>query len=147
VAYTEGGHARRRVLHHRALEVLEKGGAPAPELARHALAGGLAQQSFKHSVAAGDDAVEVFAARDALEHYERARKLLAEEEEVRTGGGQLGEPSNSDLEHLYTQLGKAYEMADEWGKARAAYEALLALGQQLGEARLEVVALNTVPIC
>jgi len=90
--------------------------------------------------------MEVFAARDAIEHYERARSLLAEEEEVRTGDGQLGEPPNSDLEHLYTQLGRAYEMADEWGKARVAFEALLALGQQLGGARLEVVSLNNLAI-
>jgi DNA-binding SARP family transcriptional activator len=47
VAYTESGHARRRVLHHRALEVLEEMGAPAAELARHALAGRrLAEPSF-----------------------------------------------------------------------------------------------------
>ena len=90
--------------------------------------------------------MEVFAARDAIEHYERARDLLAGEE-VRTGGGrQLGKPSISDLAHLYTQLGRAYELTNEWGMARAAYEALLTLGQQLGEARLEVVALNNLAI-
>src|SRR3712207_8609194 len=43
VAYTEAGHARRRVLHRRAFEVLEEGRAPAAQLARHALAGGLAR--------------------------------------------------------------------------------------------------------
>ena len=37
VAYTEMGHARRRLLHRRAFEVLEEGGAPAAQLARHAL--------------------------------------------------------------------------------------------------------------
>src|SRR3712207_5062622 len=37
VAYTEMGHARRRLFHRRALEVLEEGGAPAAQLARHAL--------------------------------------------------------------------------------------------------------------
>jgi len=145
VAYTEMGRARRRVLHRRALEVLEERGAPAAELARHALAGGLAQQAFRHSVAAGDDAVEVFAARDAIKHYERARKLLAEEG-VRTGVRQLVEPSIPDLRHLYTQLGRAYELTKERGKARAAYEALLALGRQLGEARLEVVSLNNLAV-
>src|SRR5918998_1488977 len=102
VAYTEGGQARRRVLHRRAFEVLEEeGGAPAPQLARHALAGGLAEPAFGYSVAAGDDAVEVFAVWDALVHFEKARDLLAEEE-ARTGGArQLGKPSISDLAHLY----------------------------------------------
>jgi predicted ATPase len=144
VAYTEGGRARRRMLHRMAFEVLEKGRAPAAQLARHALAGGLARQAFGHSVAAGDQAVEVFAARDALEHYQRAHSLL--EEEVSTGGGQPIEPSTADLEHLYTQLGRAFEMADEWEKAQAAYETMRALGRQLGEARLEVVSLNLLAI-
>jgi DNA-binding SARP family transcriptional activator/tetratricopeptide (TPR) repeat protein len=144
VAYTEGGRARRRVLHRRAFEVLEEGRAPAAQLARHALAGGLAEQAFGYSVAAGDQAVEVFAARDALEHYQRAHSLL--EEEVSTGGGQPIEPSTADLEHLYTQLGRAYEMADEWEKAQAAYETMRALGRQLGEARLEVISLNLLAI-
>jgi len=43
VAYTEMGHARRRLLHRRAFEVLKESGAfPPAQLARHALAGGLA---------------------------------------------------------------------------------------------------------
>src|SRR5215211_9308337 len=83
--------------------------------------------------------MEVFAGEDAIEHFERARTLLAE---VRTGGRQLAEPPIQDLEHLYTQLGRAYEMADEWGKARTAYETMLALAREVGEAKLEVVSLN-----
>ena len=72
------------MLHRSALEVLEESGAPPAELARHALAGGLAEQAFRYSVAAGDRAVEVFAARDAIDHYQMVRDLLAEE--VQTGG-------------------------------------------------------------
>jgi hypothetical protein len=37
-------------------------------------------------------------------------------------------------------------MTKEGGKAHAAYEVLLALGRELGEARLEVVALNHLAI-
>jgi tetratricopeptide (TPR) repeat protein len=144
VAYTEAGRARRRVLHRRAFEVLEEGGAPAAQLARHALAGGLAEQAFGYSVAAGDQAMEVFAVRDALEHYQRAHSLLTEE--VSIGGGQPIEPSIPALEHLYTQLGGAYELTKEWDKAQAAYETMRALGRQLGEARLEVVSLNHLAI-
>ena len=118
VAYTEAGPARRRLLHRRAFELLEEGGAsPAAQLARHALAAGLAEPAFRYSVAAGDQAVEVFAARDAIEHYQRAQDLLAEAEQ--TGGRQPTERSILDLEHLYTRLGRAYEMADEREKARA----------------------------
>jgi DNA-binding SARP family transcriptional activator/tetratricopeptide (TPR) repeat protein len=144
VAYTEAGNARRRMLHRRAFELLEERGAPPAELARHALAGGLAAPAFVHSAAAGDRAMEVFAVKDAIEHYQRARSLGAEV--LRTGGGQPDERSILDLEHLYTRLGRAYEMADEREKTRATYEALRALGRQLGEARLEVLALNQMAV-
>jgi len=73
--------------------------------------------------------------------YEWARNLLSEE--VRTRGArQPVEPPIPDLKHLYARLGGAYELTEEWGKAQAAYEELRALGRELGEARLEVVALN-----
>jgi len=78
VAYTESGAARRRVFHRRALEVLRDEGSPASELARHALAAGEAEAAFRHFVAAGDEAMAVFAVKDAIAHYEQARRLLAE---------------------------------------------------------------------
>ena len=139
VAYTECGQARRWVLHRRAFRVLEGGNAPPAELAHHALVGGLAKEAFAYSMAAGDEAAEVFAVRDAIGYYELARDLLAAE--AYQPGGAI-EPSISDIKHLYTQLGQAYEMADEWEKARRAYETMLALARETGEASLEVVALN-----
>ena len=139
VAYTEGGRARRQVLHRRAFEVLEGSGTPTAELARHALAAGLAKPSFEYSVAAGDEAAEVFDVSGAIVHYERARDLLTAQEQ--RSGGAL-EPSIPDIELLYTQLGRAYELANGWDKARAAYETMLAFAQVKGEARLEVAALN-----
>jgi DNA-binding SARP family transcriptional activator/tetratricopeptide (TPR) repeat protein len=143
VAYTEMGHTRRRLLHRRAFEVLEDRGAPAAQLAHHALAGGLAEQAFRYGVAAGDDAVEVFAVKDAIEHYGRARDLLTE---ARTKSGQPTKSSIPDLEHLYIQLGRAHELTEEWGRAGEAYEAMLAIGREAGEARLEVIALNNLAI-
>ena len=139
VAYTEVGEARRSVLHRRAFEVLVGRGAPPAELARHALAGGLAEPSLTYSVRAGDDAAEMFAVRDAIVHYERARDLVAAEDHRLEG---RFEPSYQEVEHLYTQLGRAYEMAHEWEKAHATYETMLAFAQEAGEARLEVVSLN-----
>jgi DNA-binding SARP family transcriptional activator/tetratricopeptide (TPR) repeat protein len=141
VSYTEGGQARRQVLHRRAFGVLERRGAPAAELARHALAAGLARPSFTYSVAAGDAAAEVFAVRDVIVHYERARDML--DAGPRAGGI---EPSIADLEHLYIQMARAYEMAGDWEKARVAYEALLAFARGVGEERLEVVALNHLAV-
>jgi DNA-binding SARP family transcriptional activator len=143
VTYTECGQARRWVLHRRAFGVLEGSGAPPAELARHALVGSLVKEAFAYSVAAGDEAAEVFAVKDAIGHYERARDLLAAEEQQ--PGGSI-EPSISDIEHLYSQLGRTYEMADRWEKARETYETMLALARELGEARLEVITLNHLAV-
>ena len=136
------GHARRRLLHRRAFEVLEEGGAPAAQLARHALAGGLAEQAFRYGVAAGDAAVEVFSVKDAIEHYERARDLLTE---VRTGSRQLSEPSVPDLEHLYIQLGRAYELPGV-GQGQGGLRGDAALAREVEGARLEVGALNNLAV-
>ena len=139
VAHTESGQARRRVLHRRALEVLKEGTTPAAQLSRHALAAGLSDQGFRYSLEAGDMAAEVLAIQDAIVHYERAREVLAE---GRINGRSLTEPSIADLEHLYTQLGRTYELTDEWEKARLAYETMLTFAREADEARLKVAALN-----
>jgi predicted ATPase/DNA-binding SARP family transcriptional activator len=143
VAYTECGQARRWVLHRRAFEVLERSDASPAELARHALVGGLVKEAFAHSLAAGAEAAEVFAVKDAIGYYERARDLLAAEEQQ--PGGAI-EPSVSDIEHLYSQLGRCYEMADRWEKAHETYETMLALAQEMAEARLEVLTLNHLAV-
>jgi tetratricopeptide (TPR) repeat protein len=131
------------VLHRRAFEVLEGSGAPPAVLARHALAGGLAKEAFAYSMAAGDEAAEIVAVKGAIGHYERARDLLAAGEQQ--PGGAI-EPSISDIEHLYSQLGRTYEMAERWEQARETYETMLALARELGEARLEVITLNHLAV-
>ena len=75
--YAEVCEARREVLHQRALAFLEAAAAHPAELAHHALTAGLEEAAFRHSLAAGDEAMAVFAVRDAIGHYERARRLLA----------------------------------------------------------------------
>src|SRR6185503_10179869 len=65
VVYTDAGEARQRVFHRRAFEAL-RDGAPAATLAHHALLAHLEDQALQFSRAAGDDAVRLLAARDAL---------------------------------------------------------------------------------
>ncbi|MBI1878429.1 MAG: hypothetical protein HYR94_09415, partial [Chloroflexi bacterium] len=49
--------------------------APPAELVRHALAAGLSERAFDLSVLAGDEAMRLFAVRDAIGYYEQARTL------------------------------------------------------------------------
>jgi tetratricopeptide (TPR) repeat protein len=141
VIYTEVGGARRRVYHRRALRTLEREGTPAAELAHHALAAELSDEAFRHLLTAGDEAMALFAASDAVEHYESARKLLREARDQAGGSSHLVE-----IEHLYVNLGRAHELSGEWEKARATYLSMLTASRDEREPALESVALNRLAI-
>jgi len=47
-----------------------------------------------------------------------------------------------EIEHLYTRLGKAYELNTEWEKARAVYTSMLAYAQDASQLEMESNALN-----
>lgn len=127
VVYATLSDARRRVLHRRAFEWLTAHGAPPAARAHHALAANLVGHAFHALLAAGEDALKIFAVRDAVAFYERARQLS---DDI------LIEPA------LYLQLGRAYELLSESDKAREIFAALLQLARAANEPRAEVAALN-----
>ena len=133
VAYTEAGDARRRIFHGRALQVLEQEGASAAVLAYHALASGSVDLAFRWSMAAGDEAMTVFAVRDAIGHYELA-SLLANEHTLKV-------PVTS-LHHLYSQLGRAYEIRNDAKSAQAVYQTMLETARRMHDTEMECIALN-----
>jgi len=143
VTYAEAGEARRSIFHRRALEVLQEAATPAAVLAYHALAAGLAEPAFRWSLAAGDEAMRVAAVRDASTFYEQARHLLAEPLQSHDLKAML---SASEIEHLYIQLGRAYELNTEWEQARAVYTSLLAYARDACEPLMESTALNCLAI-
>ena len=119
VAYTEAGVARRYMYHRRALALLQDS-LSAAELACHALAAGETEAAFSYLIDAGDNAMDLFAATDAVGHYERARELLREQMEeglpvTRSVGGRDQRVSfpAEEVEHLYVNLGRARELVDE----------------------------------
>jgi predicted ATPase len=112
VVYTEAGDARRRLFHRRALEVLEAARDSAAVLAHHALAAGLAQAAFHHSLAAGREALRLSAVSEAVIHFERALQFVRE--------ASLPEmPDQAVLRDLYMQLGRAYIVGGQTEKALA----------------------------
>jgi DNA-binding SARP family transcriptional activator len=139
VVYAEAGEARRSIFHRRALQVLQAAAAPAAELAYHALAAGLAEPAFHWSLAAGNEAMRVAAVRDAISFYEQARHLMAERSHGHDLGAMLPVP---EIEHLYTNLGRAFELNAQWEKARAVYTLLLAYARDSGQPTMESTALN-----
>jgi hypothetical protein len=81
----------------------------------------------------------VAAVRDAISFYEQARHLMAERSHGHDLGAMLPAP---EIEHLYTDLGRAYELNAEWEKARAVYTLLLAYARDSGQSAMESTALN-----
>ena len=140
VVYTELGEARRQVLHQRALALLHPQGARASELAYHARASGEAEEAYRYSVQAGDEAMAVFAAEDAIMHYEQARSLLQEQKPLQT------ELLPSEVEHLYAHLGQAYAFLKTWEKAQGAYEELLSYARHKPLPTLVSLTLNRLAI-
>jgi tetratricopeptide (TPR) repeat protein len=112
VAYEEAGEARRRIFHRRALETLGEDAAPA-ERAHHALAAGLPEEALRHNLAAGDAAMRVLAARNAIAHYSTAIALAE----------RLGRPDH--LADLRARRGRAYASVAMWADARRELEATL----------------------
>jgi tetratricopeptide (TPR) repeat protein len=128
VVYAEAGEARRRVFHRRALEALQRDSLSAAELAHHALAAGLSDQAFELSVAAGDAAMRVLAAREAVEHYARAREIAE-----RRGWAE-------HVVDLHVRFGKAFVSLARWADARREFEAALeAIGADQAARRGEVL--------
>jgi DNA-binding SARP family transcriptional activator len=112
VVYTEAGDARRRLFHRRALDVLEAAQDSAAVLAHHALATGLAEAAFRHSAAAGQEALRLAAVSDAIVHFEKARQLAQD-------GSLVGAEFESQIHDLYAQLGRAYELSGQHEQALA----------------------------
>jgi DNA-binding SARP family transcriptional activator len=136
VVYTEAGDARRRVFHERALAYLEEKGAPAAQLAHHAYGGGAYGTAFRHSLQAGDEAMDVFAVRDAVFHFERARRTLIEHPQISE------EIDPARRRHMYERLGRAHELVNDWDAAQAVYEEMLADAREAEWPEMEVAALN-----
>ena len=142
-AYAEAGEIRRRVLHRRALETLQAASASPAELAQHALAAGLPDAATRLSIAAGDAAMRLFAARDAIAQYEQARQLVRRSNEYPQPSGEENVVvSLADLSQLYLQLGWAYELSSQFAQAESIYEELLTLARALHEPVMECAALN-----
>ncbi len=138
VIYTEAGEARRKLYHQRAFESIQNTNGPAIDLAYHALAAGLLKQAFHYSLVVGDEARKVFAAQEAITAYEQARHLLEHAENKQELPAIV---STSEVHHLYTSLGCAYELLNQWDQAALVYQQLLSFAQKHQEAKLECEAI------
>jgi predicted ATPase len=123
VVYTEAGDARRHLFHRRALELLAAAQEPEAVLAHHALVAGQAEAAFAHSRAAGEAALRLLAAGEAIVHFEKAR-------EVATEAALAGPVFEAELREVYRLLARAHQLAGEPAQAAAALAELKRPGNQ-----------------
>jgi tetratricopeptide (TPR) repeat protein len=135
VVYAEAGTARRRMLHRRTFEVLQGGNVPAADLAHHALNAGLLAEAIRYSLIAGNEAMNLFAARVALTHFETAWQIVEQ-------SGWPNTISGADKQALYSSLGRAYELSEAWAKAEEVYQAMIAAAQAIESSAMACQGLN-----
>ncbi len=128
VIYRQASEARRRVFHRRAFEILEADTAAAAELARHALGAGWLERAYELLVSAGDEAMRLYAPRDAVQHYNRA---------LETARQSAITPSSD----LYRARGRAHEMTGAFDPARDDLKRALDVAGAQGERKSEGQAL------
>jgi predicted ATPase len=137
VVYTEAGDARRRLYHQQALQSLETSNASPAELAHHALAARLPEPAFRYGLAAGDEAMSLFAIRGAIAHYEQARHQLS------MLNSQLSTINlQSPIPNLYIHLARAYELLHNYAQAEAICRELLNYAEKIEQPSIACVALN-----
>ena len=137
--YTDAGAARRRLLHRRAFDTLQQAVVPHAELAYHALHAGILAEAIQHSIAAGNEAMRVFAVRVAIRHFETVVQLTQE-------SGWPEAVSGADRQDLYVGLGRAYELADLWSQAEDIYQQMLLYARSINAPAIECLGLNRLAI-
>jgi predicted ATPase len=115
VVYTEAGDARRRLFHRRALGILEDAGASEAVLAHHAVAAGLSEVAFRHSLTAGKEAFRLAAVNEAKAHLEKALQLAKEElpDSIEV---------QSQIRELYLHLAQTYELSGQPVQSQSMYD-------------------------
>jgi predicted ATPase/DNA-binding SARP family transcriptional activator len=130
--YAQISTARRQVFHRRALAALTQVNAQPAELAHHAVSAKEWRLAFEHSLSAGDQAMRLYEVTIAARHYETARSLLIESK------------TNVDTaacQHLYLQLGKAYELEFHHPQALTMYDEMQAQALARASREMQLAAL------
>jgi class 3 adenylate cyclase/tetratricopeptide (TPR) repeat protein len=103
----------------------------APVLAYHFEEAGEHQEALDFYRIAGDQAMRLFANREAISHFTKALACQR----------QLAEPDLDTRIHLFRQRGRALELVHDYDAADQNYLDMLAIAEEHGDQRLELAAL------
>lgn len=137
VVYNASGETRRRVFHRRSLFALEADGAPAAECAYHAVASLLDEPAFRHSLAAGDEALATHALQESLAHYNRALDA------ARMVGLGTTAVDSQLLRRLYTNRGRSLELSEQFESAQINYQEMVDLADERNDSAMRLAALTS----
>src|SRR5207244_2686875 len=101
-----------------------------------------AAAALRWSLVAGDEAMRMLAVRDAIAHYEQARRIRDSDGDGLQAAKESVVIAPCDLSQLYLQLGWAYELQSAFARAKSIYEEMLTLAQEMQESAMECAALN-----
>jgi len=135
-AYSSILRKERRLYHLRVGDALERLFPDrlsdlAPLLAHHFFEAA-DSRALKYAVLAGDQAFRMYAIESAIQHYQRALEL---ERHAPTEDRQF-------LRHLYTRLGRSYELVGRFDAAVDLYQQMRSAGQQCSDGELQLIALT-----
>lgn len=138
-AYASILHRQRRRFHRAVGEALEQVyvgrlAEQAPALAYHFEQAHEQARALLYYTLAGDTAADLYANREAADHYRRAIDLARQQ--LKTG-----EDVQAELRHLYTRRGRILEHLGRYDEALANYQALEITGQELQSSALELAAI------
>ena len=102
----------------------------AHRLAYHFREGGAEDRALHYYSLAGDAAARLYANREAITQYERAVEIARRDS-----------ADDEQLIHIYTRLGRTYEVCGQFDQALGTYAELEQLGAAQGKPALELAAL------
>ena len=135
-AYSSILRKERRLFHLRVGDALERlfpdrQADLAPLLAHHFFEAA-DPRALNYAVLAGDQAFRMYAIESAIQHYRKALELKRKTP--------MDDPAA--VRHLFTRLGRSYELVDQFGAALDLYQEMGATGQQRSDGELELAALT-----
>ena len=129
---------QRRVYHHRVGETLEslfpgREEEFAGALASHFFQAQNFQRALRYYTMAGDVSYRLFAIPEAIEHYSRAIDCAAKVDVV----------TSEQLVHLYTRMGRVYELDSRFDEALDIYRTMIELAEEREDKALRLASLTS----
>ncbi len=115
--------SRRRVMHKKIGEFMEKNGYDAYSIAEHFLKGGVYDKAYKYSLEAAKKSMETLGFESAVKYYTMALQAFEN----------MKEKDEGELLDILMGLGNLYKSLGKWDEAMQTYKKALEIAEKLGD--------------